>query len=180
MDAPTLESLAQELADLRARVALLEAHVLAGAKAPKVHHVAGTPTPDTPMPDAPTPDALADAKQLVAAVFAVALAAEGPGDDAAFDAFRALVHPDRQGTPLLDEELRSYKWRPLLHRLHQYLGKANDPASFAVERVQPETVTAQTESVKLYLRADKRMPPPVTLRRDPGAGGAWRLEASSL
>jgi hypothetical protein len=164
----TLETLAQEIAELRARVAALEA--------PARPQPAAVVAP----PAAPPVDAWDAAKATVTALFAVAVNAAALSDDEAFLAFRDLVHADRRGTPLLDEELRSYKWRPLLSRYRQYLAKPEDPTSFAIERSQPESVTPQTEQLKLYLRAEKRMPPPLTLRRDAQAGGAWRLEASSL
>lgn len=165
----TLQGLAQEIAQLRERIAVLE------ARQPQTR----TPTPPlAPTPPSQTP--LEDAKATVTALFAVALNAAGLTDDEAFLAFRDLVHADRRGTPLLDEELRAYKWRPLLQRHLQYLAKPDDASSFVVERAQPESPTAQTETLKLYLRADKRMPPPLTLRRDASVGGAWRLEASSL
>ena len=137
--------------------------------------------PGAPPPVAQSPqEALETAKATVTAVFAVALSAGVLADDEAFLAFRDLVHTDRRGTPLLDEELRSYKWRPLVQRCQQYLAHPTDPASFVVERAQPEAPTAQTDVLKLFLRAANRMPPPITLRRDSHAGGAWRLEASSL
>lgn len=166
MTEATLQSLAQEIAELRARILALE------ARAP--------PAPESiPAAESQT-DSLEAAKALVTALFAAVLAAPPLAADEGFPAFRDLVHPDRRGTPLLDEELRSYKWRPLLQRYRQYLTKPDDPTSFIVERTQPEVVTAQTETVKLFLRAEKRMPPPLTLRRDASAGGAWRLEGSSL
>ena len=169
MAEPTIQSLAQELADLRARVASLEAQLQA------------TPRPVvTPAVTATPQDALEAAKATVAALFAVAINSAALDEEAAFLAFRDLVHTDRRGTPLLDEELRSYKWRPLQQRHRQYLTQAADPASFVVERAQPESPGVQTEVLKLFLRAEKRMPPPITLRRDAHAGGAWRLEASSL
>ncbi len=165
----TLETLAQELAELRARVAGLEAQLQPGAR----------PLVVAPQ-QLPTQDPLEAAKAAVTALFAAALNAPSLPDEDAFLAFRDLVHADRRGTPLLDEELRAYKWRPLLQRCQQYLARPADPSSFAVERAQPAVLTPQTEIVKLFLRADKRMPPPITLRRDASAGGAWRLEASSL
>jgi hypothetical protein len=164
----TLDALARELADLRARVAVLE------ARAPGV----ARPIPPVSAPVQANP--IEAAKETVAALFAVALNQAELSEDDAFQAFRELVHADRRGTPLLDEELRAYKWRPLVQRCLQYLSKPEDPKSFFVERCQPEAPGPQTEILKLYLRAEKRMPPPITLRRDPSAGGAWRLEASSL
>lgn len=164
----TLDGLALELADLRARVAELESRL------PQTPRLVQAPA------HVPLQDPLDAAKETVAALFALVLNARLLSEDEAFQAFRELVHTERRGTPLLDEELRAYKWRPLLQRGRQYLAKPADPASFVVERCQPEALGQQTEVVKLYLRAEKRMPPPITLRRDASAGGAWRLEASSL
>ena len=170
MTQPTLEALALEVADLRARVATLEARLL------PVPRPAALPI----VPSTQPPETLEAARATVTALFAAALNAAHLPEDEAFAAFRDLVHADRRGTPLLDEELRAYKWRPLVQRCQQYLGQPDEPASFVVERSQPETPSPQTDVLKLFLRAEKRMPTPITLRRDATVGGAWRLEASSL
>lgn len=99
--------------------------------------------------------------------------------EARFEPYRDLVHSLRKGSPLLNQELFNYKWRPLCTRVRLYLGSA-DPGSFTIVQMAPEAVDQRTESVRVFLKADKRMPPPITLRRDERAGGAFRIETSSL
>jgi hypothetical protein len=100
--------------------------------------------------------------------------------EAGFAVFCSLSHSSRHGTPLLNGELLAYKWKPLVQRLGQYLQEPKDPTSFAVVQWQPDEPDGRTEMLKAFLRADKRMPPPVTFRRDARAGGALRIETSSL
>lgn len=173
----TLESLAKELAELRMRVQFLESRLIADKPTAPMPAIKASQVLEVPRIAMPPMEA---ARTLLHSLFVTALRAESPGDEEAFEAFRQLVHTDRRGTPLLDEELRSYKWRPLLTHCRQYLQKPEDPWSFVIERSQPEQVTEQTEVVRLYLKADKRMPPPITLKRDVHANNEWRIEGSSL
>ena len=100
--------------------------------------------------------------------------------EADFERFRTLVHTERKNSPLLNQDLFRYKWLPLCRRLATYLADVQDPASFRITQWSPEVVDARTESVRLFLRADKRMPVPVQVRRDALVGGQFRLDQSSL
>lgn len=172
---PTLESLAAEVARLSARVEALE-----GLRAP---------TPAAPLPvaeaapaaDVPATDALAEVHALLRALFAVALSAESEIEgESRFERFRDLCHTMRKGTPLLDRELRAYKWQPLSTRFAQYLADQQDPGSYRIVQMLPAAVDSSTETVKIFLKADLRMPPPLGMRRDPAAGGAFRIDSTSL
>jgi hypothetical protein len=103
-------------------------------------------------------------------------------DEAAalFQRFLALVHSSRQGSPLLDRNLRTYVWLRLRERAPIYLARPSDPASFFVVRRVPAEIGPRTETAKVFLQAATRLPVPVTLRPDEAAAGAWRIEASSL
>lgn len=177
-------SLQAQVAELSVRVTRLEALLAGTARSGDVSGAA--PVESAPAPVAAmssTLGPLESAHQVVTAVLTAALAGVDAEDEmaqAALEAFGLLVHSDRRGTPLLDEEVRVYKWRPLVAHVHQYLSKPGDPTSFEIVRTQPSEITAKIDQVRLYLRAEKRMPPPLTLRRDAQAGGAWRIESSSL
>ena len=186
----TLEQLAAAILALQARVTALETRQGAApaAEAPVV--LPAVALPATVTAEAPTPAALprlddpvAEIRSVLRAMFDLALGCRDndPADsEARFEQFKELMHHQRKGSPLLNMELQNYKWRPLVTRARLYLQKADDPASFAIVQMAPEKVDARTDSVRVFLKADKRMPPPVTLRRDDAVGGAFRIETSSL
>jgi hypothetical protein len=192
---PTLASLAAELQALRTRVEALESH--AGATVAPGAITAPAPVAADPAPElavavadpvvfaapARQADAQAEIRAVLRSMFAVALQTQ-PDDTVAFEAgfehFKELVHHDRRNSPLLVSELMNYKFRPLLQRAHIYLQKPDDPGSFQIDKVTPDRVDGRTESVRVYVKADRRMPPPIALRRDVQAGGAFRIENSSL
>ena len=172
---PTLESVAAELARLRARVAALEAAQAAPALAIEAAQAPAPPAEAAPL------DALSEIHALLRAVFAVALSPETALEgQTRFDRFRDLCHPATKGTPLLDRELLAYKWQPLSIRFAQYLADPQDPGSYRIVQMAPSNIDATTETVKVFLRADLRMPPPLGMRRDPSAGGAFRVDSTSL
>lgn len=195
--AVTLESLAAEVAALRARVEHLEARAPAGpaeiaaptaapAQVDAVQAPAATgETAANPSLGARPHDPQAEIHALLQVMFTLALHANPEDPDPAvverdFEQFRALVHHTRKGSPLLNQELFHYKWKPLCKRVKGYLANEADPTTFKVTSTQPDRIDARTESVRVFVRADKRMPPPVLLRRDPDAGNAFRIDQSSL
>lgn len=184
--AASLGELAQMVAQLSARVSVLEAQLqIQGpveASLP-VHAVVAAVPAVQPLPVPSDPNA--EVRSLLEQLFALALATDAQSEDAIvnqFELFRTLVHSDRQGSPLLDTDLRRYKWRPLLGRFTDYLFVVEQASSFQVERTIPERIEARTETIKVHLavRGGRRMAPPVTLRRDPRFGGALRIEQMSL
>ncbi|MBM4343439.1 MAG: hypothetical protein FJ100_08690 [Deltaproteobacteria bacterium] len=180
----SLQGLAQQLAELAARVAALEAGRPAAPVAAAVPVVAADVAHVIPAA-APAVDGLTELRRLMQALLALGLESagqEGAAADAQFEAFRALVHADRQNSPLLLIELRRYKWAPFLARVRDYLADPSAPGSFDFERLIPDRIDPRTEVVKAHVlvRNGRRMAPPVTFRRDAGAGGAFRIEAMSL
>jgi hypothetical protein len=192
--AVTLESLAAEVAALRARVEQLEARggepmptLASGAVEALPGEAPAAPTDRAPAPvlGARPHDPHAEIHALLQVMFTLALNAdpEDPSPERVerdFEQFRALVHSSRKGSPLLNQELFHYKWKPLCKRVKGYLSNHADPNTFQVTSTQPDRIDARTESVRVFVRADKRMPPPVLLRRDPDAGQAFRIDQSSL
>lgn len=177
-EAPSVRELMAKLDALSARVTALEA----AGQAPTVV----APTVVAPAPAAaPAADGLTEIKGLLRSLFAVALATDASDDVKVadqFEVFRTIIHSERQGTPLLDSDLRRYKWLPLLGKARDYLSDASQPGSFALERVLPDRIDARTNSVKVHVvvRGGRRMSPPVTFKRDPAAEGAFRIENMSL
>lgn len=191
----TLKQLATELEALRSRVAELEAKLAAGpvVASPRAGRnaevtaavVAAPVVAQTAIASTPPADGRAEVQALVTAMFAAVVAArpENPDREAVeadFEQYRALVHTERKNSPLLNQDLFRYKWLPLCRRLPTYLANVQDPASFHITQWAPDTVDARTETVRLFLRADKRMPVPLQVRRDPQAGGQFRVDQSSL
>lgn len=182
---PTLAELAATVAQLSARVASLEAKQSGEAPAPAVAApIAVVSAAAAPIKAVPA-DANLEVRQLLEQLFALTLATDHLDEEAIatqFEIFRTLVHSDRQGSPVLDTDLRRYKWRPLLGRYSDYLFTADQPASFQIERMIPDRIDARTETIKIHLsvRGARRMAPPVTLRRDPRFAGALRIEQMSL
>jgi hypothetical protein len=181
----TLAELAATVAQLSARVASLEAKQPGEPPAPTVAApVAVVPPAAAPVKAVPA-DANLEVRQLLEQLFALTLATDHLDEEAIanqFEIFRTLVHSDRQGSPVLDTDLRRYKWRPLLGRYTDYLFTVDQPASFQIERMIPDRIDARTETIKIHLavRGGRRMAPPVTLRRDPRFAGALRIEQMSL
>ncbi len=182
--AVSVGELAQMVAQLSARVAALEAKLQ--IQGPVEEPLPAAPSaPPAWVPPAVAADPNVEVRSLLEQLFALALATDPQSDEAManqFELFRTLVHSDRQGSPLLDTDLRRYKWRPLLGRFTDYLFVLDQAASFQVERTIPERIEARTETIKVHLavRGGRRMAPPVTLRRDPRFGGALRIEQMSL
>ncbi|MBT9558918.1 MAG: hypothetical protein IV100_23000 [Myxococcales bacterium] len=128
----------------------------------------------------PTGDRLLDdAKEVVAAAFALALGAE-PDDELAFERFIALNHSERTSAPRAIPSLREFAWRSLRRRASEYLSDMASPGSFTVARHDPARLDANTSQLRLFLSARGRSATPVTLKPDPAANGALRITDSSL
>lgn len=179
---PTLQSLAAQVAELRARVVQLEGRLAAGATAASI----AAPVEDAAAPLAARPnDPKGEIQALLNAMFELALNAEQDDRNveqvqADFAKFCALVHHSRKGSPLLTQELFHYKWKPLIKRAQGYLSDPADPTTFTITQLAPDRIDARSETVRVFIRADKRMPPPLLLRRDPREDNAFRIDQSSL
>ncbi len=187
-----LRTLAAEVAALRERVAVLEARLgqplveVPDAVAIEAPVIAAIPEADAEMPQwlpARREQPQAEVNALLTALFALCLKVQSQDLHESleeFEQFKTLTHSARKGSPLLHQELFSYKWKPVVQRVAQYLANPTDPSSFAVDTMKPNKLDNKTDQVRLYLKAEKRMPPPITLRRDDNAGGALRIDAISL
>lgn len=187
-----LRALTAEVAALRDRVAVLEARLsqpvaeTVEAVAPEAPVIALIPEADAEMPQwlpARREQPQAEVNALLTALFALCLKVQSQDLHESleeFEKFKFLTHSARKGSPLLHQELFSYKWKPVVQRVAQYLANPADPSSFAVDTMKPNKLDNKTDQVRLYLKAEKRMPPPITLRRDDNAGGALRIDAISL
>jgi hypothetical protein len=183
-----LSALETELAQVVARVFALEQQlatavvpVTTPAAAPALPEVALPAEHLAPPPRAATPQG--EIRAVLAAMFDLAMRPPTQDDEQAdlrYRAFSDLFHHTRRGSPLLENELMNYKWRPLCTRAASYLRDAADPSSFDIVQMVPAVVDDRTATIKVFLRAERRMPPPVTFRRDDMAEGALRIESSSL
>ncbi len=179
--APEVTALQAAVAALTERVTALEARLAGSAvAAAPVAAVAASAVAATA-----STDGITEIKGLLESLFVVALNTEITNHevfDAQFEVFKTLVHHDRQGSPLLDTDLRRYKFAPFVGRARDYLTDAARPGSFQLERVLPDVIEPRTESVKVhvFVRNGRRMSPPISFRRDSHCGGAFRIENSSL
>jgi hypothetical protein len=193
--ASTLEDLAAEVASLRSRVALLEAQagIVPELATPEPIAIAPLPVAKVVSELAPADlsarpnDPMGEIKALLNTMFSVVLDSDPDNPDlervdADFQRFLSLVHDSRKGSPLLNQELFHYKWRPLCKRVLAYLADPADPTSYKITQVTPsiDKIDVRSEIVRLFLRTEKRMPPPLLLRRDSRAGNAFRIDQSSL
>lgn len=178
-----LQRVSKQLAELSGQTALHDAPQTETATVQAIETMAAAdlvvPAPPTAVAATPKDEAYLLLQQAFAAAVQTDLS-DPESLEAGFAVFCSLSHSSRHGTPLLNGELLAYKWKPLVQRLGQYLQEPKDPTSFAVVQWQPDEPDGRTEMLKAFLRADKRMPPPVTFRRDARAGGALRIETSSL
>ncbi len=181
----TLQGLEAQVQALQARVDGLEAQLASRTPvSPVAAQVAPVAVAAAIATAAPADDQGTIAAQLTK-LFAIAARSnpENANSDAAlaeFEDFRALVHVDRKNSPLLNQELYQYKWRVICRRYAQYLTDIANPASFQITTQVPAVIDARTETVRVFLRADKRMPVPVLFRRDPTQASAFRIDQSSL
>jgi len=182
----TLQSLAAEIAELRARVAQLEGRPAEAAAAVAVAETTAAAIAAEVAPLAAGPDdPKGEIKALLNVMFELALHAEQDDRNvdqvqADFQKFCALVHHTRKGSPLLTQELFHYKWKPLIKRVQGYLSDPADPTTFTITQLAPDRIDARSETVRVFIRADKRMPPPLLLRRDAREDNAFRIDQSSL
>jgi hypothetical protein len=180
-----LAALETELAKVLARVVALEQQVVTPVTIAAVAPVAAEADlpadrpPPTPRPATPQ----GEIRAILTSMFHLATRPPTQDDEEAEQRFRSfadLFHHARRGSPLLESELMNYKWRPLCTRATAYLRDAADASSFDIVQMLPAVVDDRTATIKVFLRAERRMPPPVTFRRDDLAEGALRIESSSL
>ncbi len=94
------------------------------------------------------------------------MAAQDPDDEVGFEAFLQLVHSDRTDAPRSIPSLKEFTFKSLRKKLAQYIGKDGAPTAFAIAR--------------RVLECPGRSPVPISFRRDPEHGDAWRMLDSSL
>lgn len=191
----SVADLAREVDELRALITELTARVAALTPATSATEAAPVAAPAAPpsaaaaseAPSAliggPESDPISAMRAVLTAAFTMAqepIPSDPDEADAQFERFSQLIHSERRGTPLLEQSLRNYTWQQLRRNVRIYLDEQGAPGSFETTRVTPDPVTPHTQQAKVFVRAQTRMPTPVTFRRDRAAGGAWRIEASSL
>ena len=138
--------------------------------------VTSGPAPEATAAEAPETVA-ATVLALLERMFRCLLA---PDDEAAFEAFSALMHSSCTNTPRLRKALRQREWASARDRVGEYLSEAGDATSFDIVRWQPLEPALGDDPVKAYLRSSRRSPVPVSLRFDPGNGGALRIATLGL
>jgi hypothetical protein len=122
--------------------------------------------PRGPAPPPPAPQA--DPVAVVQAAVQTALARD-------FNAYLQLVHSEEKTNAKQIAGIEGFSWKRFMGQAAWY----PDPSG----RVVVERQNVEGQDVMLYIRDhfnQGRMPPPMRLRRDPAAQGAWRIAANSL
>ncbi len=154
-----------------ALAALLAASVVATASAQ-------TPERKVVEPAAGSPD------EVVQRAMSAAL---DPNEEAGFEAYLALMHPDHKATRTAEQHIRKFSWKRFRKQVRDYL-VADDKAPagrpvFVVVRQDPESLGADDKKVRLFVRASankrRELPTPIRLQRE-GDAGAWRITENSL
>lgn len=125
---------------------------------------------------AETPE-ISEVRPVLSAMFSAAMYEE---KEDTWTALQALTHPDELIAPRALAGFIGFSWAKLRRNLGLYLETVEDAASFRVARTVPATLRPDEDRIKVFLLRDDEMPVPVSLRRDPAAGGAWRLSTMSL
>lgn len=107
-----------------------------------------------------------------------ALAAD---EEAGFQAYLALLHPDRRSTDKAITQLRRYSWKRFRRQARDYVLPGTD-RHFVVSRQDPSRLDESTTHVRLFIdpaaREGRTHPTPIRLERKPG--GPWLITSNSL
>jgi hypothetical protein len=172
-----VQALTEEIMKLREVMQAETTPIVARVKA--TAQVAQPATADVkPLASRAESDAIQTAvDQTLVSLFGAAMTSD---EDDGFDAFLAVMHSSRTDAPLSVQNLRQFSWKALQKNLGTYLKDPADPTSFTVVRREPGELEDSLTSIKLYLGGTRPSDTPVNLRKDDGAGGAWRVTDSSL
>ncbi len=100
-------------------------------------------------------------------------------EERAFEAYLETVHPDRKATDEARRNIRRYSWQRF-QRQYDHFIKDEDVTTLEVQRMLPETVSAETETFRLFFEAvgrEGRLPAPISFRRH---GDRWLIDVNSL
>lgn len=101
-------------------------------------------------------------------------AAMNPDEAKGWAAFSALLHSSQQ-LPNSLTSWRTFNFKAFRRKVHLYLADDTKP-DYVIDRVERPT----PDRVKIFVHNERSMPTPCQLRKDPQAGGAWRIEICSL
>jgi hypothetical protein len=140
-----------------------------------------TPTPPEPTPPAPEPPVVPvgweEIDDLIARAFRAAL---DPDEEAGFQAYLPLCHPDAVDSERQRKGLRQNEWDRFRRQAHLYLEAARSEAAPVAEVRRPLEIGEGTERARAFIRkrTGSGLLTPIDFRRD--AEGAWRISMNSL
>ncbi|MEE2779578.1 MAG: hypothetical protein VYE15_03575 [Myxococcota bacterium] len=130
--------------------------------------------PPTSEPKAAVPEA--PYAELLTQLFEAALAIR---PEACWEGLETLTHSDDLQAPRAVDHLRAFNWKRFRATAGSYL--TEDVAdSWVVARSVPEVIDDDTATVKVYLERAGANPAPVSIAREGGAQGPWRVRNLSL
>lgn len=102
-----------------------------------------------------------------------------PDDDKAFDAYLAVIHPERKPTAQAVSDIRRYSYKRFRKQCRHFI-KGDDPATLVVLRMAPEELPAEADTFKLFFEPvsqPQRMPAPIIFRK---LGDDWLIDTNSM
>ncbi|MCB9788729.1 MAG: hypothetical protein H6744_18785 [Deltaproteobacteria bacterium] len=121
--------------------------------------------------------AMRDTRPILTAMFGAATLDE---TEDAWEALRALTHPDELVAPRALAGFKAFSWPKLRRNVGLYLSDPEVPSSFRIGRTVPADPSPEQDRIKVFLLRHDQMLVPVSLRRDADDGDAWKLSAVSL
>lgn len=126
--------------------------------------------------DAPPSEAVQKAVQTARRAIAACLL---PDAAKAFEAYLALVHPERKPTEQAVSDIKRYSWTRFRQQCRHFI-QGDDPATLSVVRVSPDPVPADADTFKVFfapVSQPERMPAPVIFRK---LDAEWLIDTNSM
>ena len=98
-------------------------------------------------------------------------------DEDAWAELERLTHSGALLAPRSLDHLKAFSWKKLRVNARRYF-KSRDEIQPA--RVEPSVIDDDTKIVKVFVAHGKGAASPLTVARDDGAAGAWRIQTCSL
>lgn len=100
-------------------------------------------------------------------------------EKAAFEAYLALIHPERKPTREAVDDIRRYSWKRFRQQCRHFI-KGDDPATLVVVRTQPDAIPDDAVTFKVFFQPvsqPERMPAPVIFRK---LDADWLIDTNSM
>lgn len=121
-----------------------------------------------------------DAKSPEHTVQQAFIASQNADEKLGFDAYLALVHPDRRSSAITKVQIRRYSWTRFRNQAKDYILRGTE-GGYIVARRDPAEITSETHHVRLFVdpihNARRVHAAPIRLKRHKGQ---WYIQSNSL